>query len=67
MIKPPIIERTTGFLLSRPYKVYKILGNLDAKLYFFRIPFEDKPEDTLERGNVHLCLTLSLKVSQERT
>jgi hypothetical protein len=44
-----------GAAVDIPYKVYKILGNLGAKLYFFRLPFEDKTEDQLlaqvEEGN----------------
>jgi hypothetical protein len=36
-----------GAAVDIPYKVYKILGNLGAKLYFFRLPFEDKTEEKL--------------------
>jgi hypothetical protein len=36
-----------GAAVDIPYKVYRILGNLGAKLYFFRLPFDNKTEDDL--------------------
>jgi hypothetical protein len=34
-------------LVDIPYQVYKILGSLGPKLYYFRLPFEDKSESRL--------------------
>jgi hypothetical protein len=34
-----------GAAVDIPYKVYKILAEKGAKVYFFRLPFEDKSED----------------------
>lgn len=36
-----------GAAVDVPYKVYKVLGNLGAKLYFFRMSFEDKTDNEL--------------------
>jgi DNA-binding transcriptional ArsR family regulator len=36
-----------GAAVDVPYKVYKVLGNLGAKLYFFRMKFEDKTDNQL--------------------
>jgi DNA-binding transcriptional ArsR family regulator len=36
-----------GAAVDIPYKVYKILGNLGAKLYFFRMEFKDETTDQL--------------------
>ena len=36
-----------GAVVDVPYKVYKLLGNLGFKLYFFRLPFYDLTEDEL--------------------
>jgi hypothetical protein len=36
-----------GAAVDIPYKVYKLLGNLGAKLYFFRLPPTNKTEDLL--------------------
>ena len=36
-----------GAAVDVPYKVYKVLGNLGAKLYFFRMKFEDKTDSQL--------------------
>jgi hypothetical protein len=36
-----------GAAVDIPYKVYKVLGNLGAKLYFFRMKFEDKTDNQL--------------------
>ena len=36
-----------GAAVDIPYKVYKVLGNLGSKLYFFRLPSENKSEDLL--------------------
>jgi hypothetical protein len=33
-----------GAVVDIPYKVYKMLGNLGFKLYFFRLPFKEKTE-----------------------
>ena len=37
----------TGAAVDIPYKVYKILGNLGAKLYFFRMKFDEQTTDQL--------------------
>jgi hypothetical protein len=37
----------TGAAVDIPYKVYKILGNLGAKLYFFRMIFDEQTPDEL--------------------
>jgi hypothetical protein len=37
----------TGAAVDIPYKVYKILGNLGAKLYFFRMKFDEQTPDQL--------------------
>src|SRR5215204_6355562 len=37
----------TGAAVDIPYKVYKILGNLGAKLYFFRMKFDEQTPDEL--------------------
>jgi hypothetical protein len=34
-----------GAAVDMPFKVYKLLGNLGAKLYFFRLPSTNKTED----------------------
>ena len=39
-----------GAVVDIPYKVYKMLGNLGFKLYFFRLPFEEKTEMDLLLG-----------------
>jgi hypothetical protein len=36
-----------GAAVDIPYKVYKILGNLGAKLYFFRTNFDEQTNDQL--------------------
>jgi hypothetical protein len=36
-----------GAVVDIPYKVYKMLGNLGFKLYFFRIPYTEKSEEEL--------------------
>jgi DNA-binding transcriptional regulator GbsR (MarR family) len=36
-----------GAAVDIPYKVYRLLGNLGAKLYFFRLPAMNKTEDLL--------------------
>jgi hypothetical protein len=36
-----------GATVDIPYKVYKILGNLGAKLYFFRMKFDEQTTDQL--------------------
>ena len=36
-----------GAVVDIPYKVYKMLGNLGFKLYFFRLPFKEKTENDL--------------------
>ena len=36
-----------GSVVIVPYKVYKLLGNLGFKLYFFRLPFVNSTEDEL--------------------
>jgi hypothetical protein len=36
-----------GAVVDIPYKVYKMLGNLGFKLYFFRLPYIEKTEDDL--------------------
>jgi hypothetical protein len=36
-----------GAAVDIPHKVYKLLGNLGAKLYFFRMPYVSKNEDEL--------------------
>jgi hypothetical protein len=36
-----------GAVVDVPHKVYKLLGNLGAKLYFFRMPYTSKTEDEL--------------------
>lgn len=36
-----------GAAVDIPYKVYKILGNLGAKLYFFRMEFDQQTSDQL--------------------
>jgi hypothetical protein len=36
-----------GAAVDIPYKVYKILGNLGAKLYFFRMKFDQQTSDQL--------------------
>ena len=36
-----------GAVVDIPYKVYKMLGNLGFKLYFFRLPYKEKTEDDL--------------------
>lgn len=36
-----------GAVVDIPYKVYKMLGNLGFKLYFFRLPFNKKTENDL--------------------
>jgi hypothetical protein len=41
-----------GAAVDIPYKVYRLLGNLGAKLYFFRMEFKEKTEDLLlEQSN----------------
>lgn len=37
----------TGAAVDVPYKVYKLLGNLGFKIYFFRLPYWEKTEDDL--------------------
>jgi len=37
----------TGAAVDVPYKVYKLLGNLGFKIYFFRLPYAEKNEDEL--------------------
>jgi hypothetical protein len=37
----------TGAAVDIPYKVYKLLGNLGAKLYFFRMKFDEQTTDQL--------------------
>ena len=36
-----------GATVDMPFKVYKLLGNLGAKLYFFRLAPTNKTEDLL--------------------
>ncbi|MGB8936714.1 MAG: hypothetical protein WCC17_16600 [Candidatus Nitrosopolaris sp.] len=36
----------TGAAVDIPYKVYKLLGNLGFKIYFFRLPYKEKTEAT---------------------
>ena len=36
-----------GAVVDIPYKVYKMLGNLGFKLYFYRLPFKEKTEHDL--------------------
>src|SRR5918994_3113635 len=36
-----------GAAVDIPYKVYKLLGNLGAKLYFFRMKFDEQTPDEL--------------------
>jgi predicted transcriptional regulator len=36
-----------GAVVDIPYKVYKMLGNLGFKLYFFRLPYTEKSEEDL--------------------
>ena len=36
-----------GAAVDIPYKVYKLLGNLGAKLYFFRMRFDEQTPDQL--------------------
>lgn len=36
-----------GAAVDIPYKVYKVLGNLGAKLYFFRMKFDEETPDQL--------------------
>jgi DNA-binding transcriptional regulator GbsR (MarR family) len=38
-----------GAAVDIPHKVYKLLGNLGAKLYFFRMPYISKTEEELVR------------------
>ncbi len=42
-----IMFTQVGAAVDIPYKVYKILGNLGAKLYFFRTNFKDETTDEL--------------------
>ncbi len=35
----------TGAAVDVPYKVYKLLGNLGFKIYFFRLPYQERNED----------------------
>jgi hypothetical protein len=37
----------TGAAVDVPYKVYKLLGNLGFKIYFFRLPYKEKTQDEL--------------------
>ena len=37
----------TGGAVDIPFKVYKLLAGLGFKLYFFRLPYNDKTEDEL--------------------
>jgi hypothetical protein len=37
----------TGAAVDIPYKVYKVLGNLGAKLYFYRMKFDEHTTDQL--------------------
>jgi hypothetical protein len=43
----PIMFVWTGAAVDVPYHVYKVLGNLGAKLYFFRLPFRKRTKDDL--------------------
>ncbi|MGH9986463.1 MAG: hypothetical protein ACRD8W_21180, partial [Nitrososphaeraceae archaeon] len=36
-----------GAVVDIPYKVYKMLGNLGFKMYFFRLPFKEKTIDDI--------------------
>jgi hypothetical protein len=36
-----------GAIVDIPYQVYRILGSLGPKLYYFRLPFEEKSESRL--------------------
>ena len=36
-----------GAVVDIPRKVYKMLGNLGFKLYFFRLPYTEKTEEDL--------------------
>jgi hypothetical protein len=37
----------TGAAVDIPYKVYKLLGNLGAKIYFYRMKFDEQTSDEL--------------------
>jgi hypothetical protein len=39
-----------GAAVDIPYRVYKMLGNLGFKLYFFRLPFKESTKDDLLNG-----------------
>ena len=39
-----------GAVVDIPYRVYKMLGNLGFKMYFFRLPFKENTEDELLIG-----------------
>ena len=36
-----------GAAVDVPYSVYKVLASLGPKLYFFRLPFEDRTVDDI--------------------
>ena len=44
-IEKKIMFTLVGASVDIPYKVYKVLGYLGPKLYFLRLPKEDRSED----------------------
>jgi predicted transcriptional regulator len=43
----PLMFTWIGAGIDIPPNVYKLLGNIGAKMYFFRLPYKEEPEDEL--------------------
>jgi hypothetical protein len=53
-----------GAVVDIPYRVYKLLGNLGFKIYFFRLPFKESTEEDLLTG---MTEDFNSKISNIRT